>query len=127
MRTRDLSGLLIVAILIGILPVYAQDQQPDAAKLKVDAQKVVSTIGGDDVKLRVYCRINSLSNSMLNAVQEQNNEKAERLFQRIDELEQQLGPEYHALFNSLYDADPNSEDTQEIFSMFDKLEDSCPH
>jgi hypothetical protein len=38
-----------------------------------------------------------------------------------------LGPEYHTLSNALYDADPNSEDTQEIFSMFNRLDESCPH
>ena len=49
---------LIVAIsLICAAPLYAQDQQSDAAKLKADAQKVVSIIKGDKVKNQVYCEI----------------------------------------------------------------------
>jgi hypothetical protein len=31
-------------------PLFAQNQQPDMAKLKADAQKVVSNIGGDKAK-----------------------------------------------------------------------------
>ena len=64
---------------------------------------------------------------MVEALQEENDKKAEELFQKIDELEDQLGPEYHALFNALYDADPKSKDVQEILSMLDMLDESCPH
>ena len=53
-----MNRLLIVAILvISAAPVYAQAQQPDAAKLKADAQKVVSIISGDKAKAQAYCQI----------------------------------------------------------------------
>src|SRR5215831_8825643 len=43
-----MDRLLILAILIiSTLPVYAQGQQPNAAKLKADAQKVVTIISSD--------------------------------------------------------------------------------
>ena len=119
--------LIIGLLLIAMLPLSAHGQQRNAAKIKALAENVVKIIGGDKAKLRAYCQINSLSNSMIEAIQEKNNEKTEELFQRIDELEQQLGPEYHTLFNALYDADPNSEDTQEIFLMLNRLDESCPH
>jgi hypothetical protein len=45
----------------------------------------------------------------------------------IDDLEKQLGPEYQALFDTLYDADPYSKDVQDILSMFNSLDESCPH
>ena len=99
----------------------------NAAEIRTLGENVVKIIGGDKAKLRAYCQINSLSNSTIEAIQEKNNEKAEELFERIDELEKQLGPEYHTLFNALYDADPNSKDTQQIFSMLDRLDESCPH
>jgi hypothetical protein len=35
------------------------------------------------------------------------------LTERANELEKQLGPEYHALFDALNDADPNSKDVQD--------------
>jgi hypothetical protein len=43
-----MNPLLIIAILISsTAPLYAQRQQPNVAKLKADAQKVVSIISGD--------------------------------------------------------------------------------
>ena len=119
--------LIIGFLLIAMLPLSAHGQQLNAAEIRVLAENVVKIIGGDKAKLQAYCQIDSLSNSMIEAIQEKNNEKAEELFEGIDELENQLGPEYHTLFNALYDADPNSEDTQEIFSMFNMLDESCPH
>ena len=64
---------------------------------------------------------------MVEAAQEKDTKKAEALFQRVDDLEKQLGPQTHALFDALYDADPNSKDVQDILSMFNGLNDSCPH
>jgi hypothetical protein len=123
-----MNRLQIVAILaISTAPLYAQAQQPDAAELKELAKNVIKNIRGDKSKTLAYCQINGLSKPMVEALQEKNDKKAEELFQKIDELEDQLGPEYHALFNALYDADPNSKDVQEILSMLDMLDESCPH
>src|SRR5262249_51886935 len=101
-----MNRLLIVAILlISTAPMYAQGQQPSMAKLKADAQKVVSIIKGDKAKTQVYCQINDLGEQIDG---EQNNKKAEALSQRVIELEKKLGPEYVALVNALKDMDPNS-------------------
>jgi len=43
------------------------------------------------------------------------------------ELEKKLGPEYLTLFDALNNADQNSKDFQDILSMFDTLDQSCPH
>jgi len=104
---------------------YAEAQQPNTAKLKADAQKLVSNIRGDKAKTQAYCQINSLGGQMVEAIQEKDDKKAEALFQRVNNLEKQLGSEYHALFDALYDADPNSKDVQDILSMFDSLDESC--
>jgi hypothetical protein len=114
-------------LLLSTVPLCAQSQQPNPAKLKADAQKVVSDIRGDKAKTKVYCQINSLGGQMVEAAQEKDSKKAEALFQRVDDLEKQLGPQYHALFDALYDADPNSKDVQDILTMFNKLDGSCPH
>jgi hypothetical protein len=56
-----MKRLLIVGILIiSTAPLYAQGQQPDAAKLKADAQKVVSIIKGDKAKNQIFCQIANL-------------------------------------------------------------------
>jgi peptidoglycan hydrolase CwlO-like protein len=121
-----MNRLLIVAILvISTMPLFAQ-AQPDPAKLKADAQKVVSLIKGDKAKTQVYCQINDLGDQIGEADQQKDRKKAEALAQKMNELEKQLGPEYLALVEETQDVDPNSKDGQDIASMFDELDESCP-
>ena len=123
-----MSRLLIVGVLLlSTVPLCARAPRPNTAKLKADAQKVVSGIRSDKAKTQAYCQINSLGGRMVEAAQEKDSNKAEALFQRVDDLEKQVGAQYHALFDALYDADPNSKDFQDILSMFNKLDESCPH
>ena len=118
-----MNRLLIVATLVvSTVPLYAQAQQPDTAKLKTDAQKVVSIISGDKAKTQAYCQIAHLGEQI---DREKDSKKAEALFQKMSELEKQLGPEYLALIEATKDVDPNSKDGQEIVSIFDKLDSSC--
>ena len=101
--------------------------QPNVAKLKGDAQKVVSIISGDKAKTQTYCQIAKLSEQVDQAAQEKDRKKAEELVQKINELEKQLGPEYLALVDALFNnnMDPNSKDIEEIVSMFDRFDESC--
>jgi uncharacterized protein (DUF1810 family) len=123
-----MNGLAILAILlVSTVPLYAQAQQPDTAKLKADAQKVVSTIRSNEAKTRAYCQLNILGDRLAEAAEEKNDQKAEALFQKVDDLENQLGPEYRTLFDALYEVDPDSKHLQDIMSMFNTLDESCPH
>jgi hypothetical protein len=117
---------LIVAIsLICAGPVCSQGAQPDAAKLKADAQKVVSIIKGDKDKIEVYCEINDLGELIGEADQKMDDNKAEALSRQVTELEKKLGPEYFALVNDLNNVDPNSPEGREIDSILAPLDDSC--
>jgi hypothetical protein len=121
-----MNRLLIVAILvICTVPLYARAQQPDAAKLKADAQKVVSIIEGDKAKSQTYCEIADLSDQIDEADQEKDSKKAEELSQQLNELEKNLGPEYLALTGALNNLDRNSRDAQEISSILEHLDDLC--
>ena len=121
-----MNRLLIVAIsLICAAPLHAQDQQPSAAKLKADAQKVVSIIKDDKAKTRVYCEINDLGEQIGEADQRMDDNKAEALSRQVTELEKKLGPEYYALVNDLNNVDPNSPEGREIDSILAPLDDSC--
>jgi hypothetical protein len=123
---RHLNGLLIAGILIiSTAPPFAQ-AQPDPTKLKAGAQKVTSSISVNKAKIEAYCELTGLGGQVVEAAQEKDEKKADALMQRIEELEKILGPEYPALFNALYDADPNSKDVQDILSMFAMLDQSCP-
>ena len=120
--------LLIVGILIiSTVPVFAQAQQSDAAKLKRAAQKVVSIIKRDKAKTESFCQMGILGKQVDKAIQEKDTKGAMALAQRVNDAGKQLGPEYAALVDALGKIDANSEDRQEIESMFDKLDASCPH
>jgi hypothetical protein len=117
---------LIVAIpLICAAPLYAQDQQPNTAKLKADAQKVVDIIKGDKAKIQVYCEINDLGDQISEADQRMDDGKAEALSRKVTELEKKLGPEYFALVSDLNNVDPNSAERRDIESILAPLDDSC--
>ena len=117
---------LIVAIsLTCAASLYAQDQQPNAAKLKADAQRVVSIVKGDKAKTQVYCEINDLGEQIGEADQKQDDNKAEALSRQVTELEKKLGPEYSALVNDLNNVDPNSSEGREIDSILAPLDNSC--
>jgi hypothetical protein len=121
-----MMGPLIVALLlISAAPAYVQDQQPNEAKLKANAQKVVSMIKGDKAKAQVYCKINDLDEQIGEADRKNDEKKAEALSKQVTELEKKLGPEYFALVVDLNNVNPNSPVGQEIDSMLASLDDSC--
>jgi hypothetical protein len=120
------APLIVAILLISAGPLCAQDQQPNPAKLKADAQKVVSIIRGNKAKTAAYCQINSLGGQIDLAAQAKDAQKADALTEKMNDLEKQLGPEYIALFDALNNADPNSKDFQDIISLFDNLDKSCP-
>jgi hypothetical protein len=77
MRTRHLTELLIVAILvISTASLSAQPQQQNVAKLKADARNLVGIIGSDKTKTQTYCQIHDLSDQLIQAVQEKDRKKA---------------------------------------------------
>ncbi|MGA7389262.1 MAG: hypothetical protein WBW99_15250, partial [Pseudolabrys sp.] len=108
---RILSGglheQLIVAILvITAVPVCAQAQPPNGAKVtKADAQKVLKIISDDKAKTQTYCDIMKLGDE----IEKADEKKADELFQKMDELAKKLGPEYVALMDGLQDINPNSQ------------------
>jgi hypothetical protein len=121
MRAR----LIVAVLLIGASPLFAQAQQPDMAKLKADAQKVVSIIKGDKTKTEAYCQINELAEQIGEAQQEKDSKKAEELSRQVMQLEIKLGPDYLTLVNGLKNVDPNSQQAQELDSILAPLDDTC--
>ena len=119
--------LILAILIISTVPLFAQSQQSDAAKLKRAAQKVVSIIKRDKAKTESFCQIGILGKQVDKAIQEKDTKGAMALAQRVNDAGKQLGPEYAALVDALAKIDANSEDRQEIESMFDKLDASCPH
>src|SRR5215469_10239316 len=119
--------LIIAILIISTAPLYAQGAQPDAAKLKADARNVVGIIGGDKAKTQAYCQIAIVGEQMNQAIQVKDKKKFDELAQKLPELEKSLGPEYLGLVKSLGKANLPPKDGQEIVSLFDTLDASCPH
>ena len=122
-----MNWLLIVGILIfSTMPLYAQRQQQNVAKLKADARNLVGIIGSDKTKTQTYCQINDLSEQLIQAVQEKDRKKANALAEKFAELYKKMGPEFAALIDIKH-VDLNSRDGQEIASIVASLGESCPH
>ena len=124
-----MNRLLIAGIvIISTAPLYAQRQQQNVAKLKADAQKVVSIISADEAKTQTYCEARDIAKQIVQAGQQKDNEKVEDLADKLTDQQRNLGFEYFALMESLRKANLTSKDGQEIESLFDELdESSCPH
>jgi hypothetical protein len=115
--------LTFAILLMATLSLHAQ--QPDVAKLKADARKVVGTIGGDRARERIYCQTLDLSEQLDQADQEKNSKKAMDLSRQIDLLQKKLGLDFVALVQALEKIDPNSPDGQELASIIDSLDEHC--
>ncbi len=119
------SSLIVAILLISAAPVYAQRAQPDTAKLKADAQNVVSIIKGDKARSQTYCQILELGDELDQVDEQKDRKKAEDLSQKIDELERTLGPEYLALAKALENMDPSSRESREIVPIIESLDAFC--
>ncbi len=123
---RALATLLIVAFLfISTSPIYAQSKQHNLTKLKTDARDTVGIIGGDKAKTQTYCQIIALERQFIQAVSEKDLNKAGALGQDIVQLRKQV-PEAVVLSNIIKRVDLNSPDGQEILSIIQSLDQSCP-
>ena len=123
-----MNRLLIAGIvIISTAPLHAQRQQRNVVKLKADAQKVVSVISGDKAKTQAYCEARDIAKQLVQAGQQKDNEKVEELADKLTEQSKNLGSEYLALMETLRNVNLSSKDGQEIESMFNTLDESCPH
>jgi hypothetical protein len=106
------------------MPWCARSQQPDIIQLKADAQNQFKIISSDKLKIRTFCEMADLGDQLDKADRVHDTKKLQEVSQKMDELEKKL-PEYTALVGDLADADPNSEDGQEIGSIIAKLAELC--
>ena len=121
-----MNRLLIVAILlISTVPLYAQRQQQNVAKLKGDARNLVGIIGSDKTKTQTYCQIDDLTEQLDQAVEKRDTKTAKALVERIAELNKKMGPDFAALVDIEKHVDLNSRDGQEIASIVASLGESC--
>jgi hypothetical protein len=114
--------LIVAVLLICAAPVSAQNQPPDATKLKAEAKKVVGIIGHDRLKTQTYCQILELNDQI---DQDENPAKTDELAQEIDSLEGKLGSEFMSLVHDVSNMDPDSPDAREIRATIESLDGQC--
>ena len=123
---HSMNRLLIVAILLtSTVPLCAQRQQQNVAKLKADARNLVGIIGSDKTKTQTYCQIDDLTEQLDQAVEKRHTKTAKALVERIAELNKKMGPDFAALVDIEKHVDLNSRDGQEIASIVASLGESC--
>ena len=121
-----MNRLLIAGIvIISTVPLYAQGQQQNVAKLKADARNVVGTIANDKAKTQTYCQIVDLASQLAQAAQAKDRKKAKTLVEGIDQLQKQL-VEFATLSNIVKQVDLNSPDGREIALIIQSLNQFCP-
>jgi hypothetical protein len=116
--------LVVAGLVTFAMPGYAQDQ-PDIAKLKADAENLVKMTRADKQKTQTYCEFADLSDQIGQANEEQDTEKADKLSKKADELEKKLGTEFVELAEELSKLDPSSEESRQIGSILNKLDELC--
>ena len=113
--------VIVAILLVAAVPTFAQTQKPRVTK--DDAQKVVTIISGDKAKTQIYCEIQKLTQQMERAYEKRNLKLVDVLLQKIEALEETLGPEYVALMDGLQDIDPEKDKLgAEITSMSGELD-----
>ena len=116
--------VIVAILLVAAVPAFAQAQKPRVTK--DDAQKVVTIISGDKANTQTYCEIQKLTQQMEQAHEKNDTKTADELSEKIDTLEDTLGPEYAELINGLQDIDPEKDKLgAEIMSMFEELDGRC--
>jgi hypothetical protein len=115
---------ILAILLVAAVPAFAQAQKPRVTK--DDAQKVVTIITGDKAKTQTYCEIQNLGEQMERAYEKRNLKLVDELLQKIDALEETLGPEYLALIEGLDLIDPEKDKLgAEFMSIFGALDKLC--
>jgi hypothetical protein len=116
--------VIVAILLVAAVPAFAQAQKPWVTK--DDAQKVVTIISDDKAKIQTYCEIQTIGEQMERAYEKRNLKLVDVLLQKIEALEETLGPEYVALMDGLQDIDPEKDKLGvEIMSMFGELDRQC--
>src|SRR5262249_36651329 len=96
--------LMVAVFVIAAVPVCAQAQNPNIARVsKGDAQKVAPIISGDKAKIQTYCDIRKLAERLAEAHEKKDSKTVIELLQKIETLEKTLGPEYAALIDGIQD------------------------
>src|SRR5262249_5972236 len=127
-RWYALMNVKVIAaiLLIAAAPVCAQAQSQSVPKVsKGDAEKVASIISSDKAKTQTYCDLQKLAEQIREANEKKDSKRVDELFQKVEPMEQALGPEYLALIDGIGEIAENDQLRAEFVSAFEALTRLC--
>lgn len=119
--------LTIAMLAVVLAPLAALAQQPQAAPkpTKAEAERVVKMISSDKAKTALYCQIADLGDQIGQAVEKNDNKKADELADKADALGVKIGPEYIALMDGMQEIDPTTKEGEDIEKTLADLDKLC--
>jgi hypothetical protein len=124
----NLKLLVAVTLFTAFINAIAQSDKSTAQSSKPsieDAQKLVETISGDKDKLKIYCELGKLHEELDKAEEKGDAKEFEALVDKLNGLEQQMGPDYIRVTDGLGEVDPNSAEGQKFNAVFEPLRKQC--
>ena len=118
--------VIAAILLIAAVPVCAQAQSQSVPRVsKGDAEKVASIISSDKAKTQAYCDLQKLAEQIKKANEKKDSRTVEELFQKVETIEQTLGPEYIALIDGIEEIAKSDQLRAEFVSAFGALTQLC--
>ena len=127
MKLKLTVAIFAIVLTVVLTPLAALAQQPKAAPkpTKAEAERVVKMVKGDKEKTALYCQIADLGDQIGQAVEKNDNKKADELADKADALGAKIGPEYIALMDGMQELDPKSKDGEDIEKLLADLDNLC--
>jgi hypothetical protein len=116
---RRLVPMIAVAVTV-LMPLGVEAQKKAT---KADAERVVKLISADKAKIKTYCEIIKLGDAAQEAEQKKDDKKMEEIGKKMDEMSQQLGPEYVALMDSMENL--SEKEAEAIGTVLERLDKLC--
>ncbi|MBX6328602.1 MAG: hypothetical protein IRY89_08505 [Pseudolabrys sp.] len=116
---RSLVPMVAAAVTV-LMPLGVQAQKKASP---ADAERVVKLISADKAKIKTYCDMVKLGDAVQEAEQKKDNKKMEEIGKRMDEMSQQLGPEYVALMESMENL--SEKEAEAIGTVLERLDKLC--
>jgi len=125
MYCKTLIGVAILAATtLGAGAEGEPADQPPKPTL-TDVRHLADEIAGDKSKLESYCSLGKLHDEMQQAVENNDLHAIDALTERINTLEQTLGPEYDRVMDGLDQIDLNTAEGQQLADVFKTLQAKC--
>lgn len=128
MKKLMLAAATIVALSV---PALAQDKPNDKDQVKVTAEQItkaiasISALSKDDAKKKSYCEMLDLGAQADEALEKNDEKKAEELGKKAETIADTLGDDFNAAMGVVSQVNPDEKTSEALFKAVDDLDASC--